>query len=180
VRWESMGDRLRIPELAFSRLRFNGDPGQPSSAKELDRRARALGRFVTHPNYADIFHLVAPRGKRPRGVTYASPPTIESVRVTRRAAPDGRILFDLVAEVTQTCTVQHAGDTFEMNGGATIVIDPQGEVRYAIYKRFTSDQRRNRQRAAMRGPLKAFWRRSGRRFTERKDVLKRLHQMADR
>ena len=30
---------------------------------------------------------------------------VESIRVSRRAAPDGRVLFDLVAEVTQTCTV---------------------------------------------------------------------------
>jgi hypothetical protein len=98
--------------------------------------------------------------------------------VTRRAAPDGRILFDLVAEVTQTCTVQHGGDTFDMNGGATVVIDPNGEVRYAIYKRFTSEDRRTRQRTAMRGPLKDFWKRSGKRFTERGDVLKRVHRLS--
>ncbi|HEX2456013.1 MAG TPA: hypothetical protein VHI99_20100 [Vicinamibacterales bacterium] len=178
VRWDSIGDRLRIPGLAFSELHFAGEPGQPADAKELDRRARALGRFVTNPKHAGVFHLVAPSGKLPKGVTYASPPTMESVRVTRRAAPDGRILFDLVAEITQTCTVQQGGDLFEMNGGATVVIDPEGEVRYAIYKRFTSEDRRNRQRAAMRGPLKDFWKRSGRRFTERKDVLRRVHQMA--
>ena len=98
--------------------------------------------------------------------------------MTRRAAPDGRILFDLVAEITQTCTVQQGGDTFDMNGGATVVIDPQGEVRYAIYKRFTSEDRRNRQRAAIRGPLKDFWKRSGKHFTERPDVLKRVHLMS--
>jgi len=178
VRWNSIGDRLRVPGLAFSELKFAGEPGQPADANELERRARALGRFVTNPKYAHVFQLVAPSGKKPKGVTYVGPPTMESVRVTRRAAPDGRILFDLVAEVTQTCTVQQGGDTFDMNGGATIVIDPQGEVRYAIYKKFSSEDRRNRQRAAMRGPLKDFWNRSGRRFTERRDVLKRVHQMS--
>ena len=107
----------------------------------------------------------------------ASPAVVESVRVTRRAAPDGRILFDLVAEVTQTCTVQQKGDIFEMNGGCTVIIDPQGEVRYAIYKRFTSENRRERQRGAMRGPLKDFWARSGKRFKQREGVLKRVHEL---
>ena len=179
VRWNSIGERLRIPGLAFSDLRFGGEPGQPASAAELNRQGNALGRFVTNPKYADTFQLVAPSGTLPKGVTQASPAVVESVRVTRRAAPDGRVLFDLVAEVTQTCTVQQGGDTFEMNGGATVVIDPQGEVRYAIYKRFTSEDRRIRQRAVMHGPLKDFWKRSGKRFTERKGVLKRVHQMAE-
>ena len=42
VRWDSIGDRLRVPGLAFSELSFDGEPGQPAGAKELDRRARAL------------------------------------------------------------------------------------------------------------------------------------------
>ena len=179
VRWDPIGDRLSIPGLAFSDLRFDGEPGHPASAKELDRQALALGRFVTDPKHARTFQLVAPSGTLPKGVIQASPAVVESVRVTRRAAPDGRILFDLVAEVTQTCTVQHKGDIFEMNGGCTVIIDPQGEVRYAIYKRFTSEDRRERQRGAMRGPLKDFWARSGKRFTQREGVLKRVHEMCD-
>jgi len=58
-----------------------------------------------------------------------------------------------------------------------VVIDPQGEVRYAIYKRFDSERRRARQHAAMRGPLKAFWRKSGRRFLLQPNVLRRLHAL---
>ena len=100
---------------------------------------------------------------------------VESVRVSRRAAPDGRVLFDLVAEVTQSCTVQRSGELFDMNGGCTIVIDPQGEVRYAIYKRLDSEDRRARQHAAMRGPLKTFWKKTGRRFELQRDILRRLH-----
>src|SRR6185436_8629786 len=100
----------------------------------------------------------------PKGIIQASPARVESVRVSRRAAPDGRVLFDLVAEVTQTCTVQFKGDLFEMNGGCTVIIDPQGDVRYIISKRFESEARRARQHAAMRGPLKAFWKKAGKRF----------------
>jgi hypothetical protein len=176
VRWQEPEMPLRAPGLAFRELRFDGEPGRPADARELVRQAHALGRFVTDPRYARVFRLLPPGTPLPKGVVQAPPPLVQSVRVTRRAAPDGRILFDLVAEVTQTCTVQRDGELFEMNGGCTVVLDPQGRVRYAIYKRFDSERRRARQQAAMRGPLKAFWRKSGRRFesTER-DVLPLIH-----
>jgi len=100
---------------------------------------------------------------------------VESVRVTRRAAPDGRIVFDLVAEVTQACTAEFKGELFEMNGGCTVVIDPQGQVRYSIYKGFASETRRARQHAALRGPLKAFWKKTNGRYTLQPNVLHRVH-----
>jgi hypothetical protein len=100
---------------------------------------------------------------------------VQSVRVTRRAAPDGRVMFDLVAEVTQSCTIQRAGDMFDMNGGCTVIIDPEGRVRYSIYKRFDAEKRRARQLAAMTGPLKAFWQKSGRTWSLRPQMLARLH-----
>jgi hypothetical protein len=177
VRWQPPDDDLFIPELAFKRLRFDGEPGRPTNAKELGRQAHALGRFVTDPRHARVFHLVAPSGRLPKGIVQAPPAMVESVRVTRRAAPDGRILFDLVAEVTQTCTVQFKGDTFEMNGGCTVVIDPQGQVRYAIYKKFTSENRQARQHAAMRGPLNAFWKKTRRKYNLLPNVLRQVHTM---
>jgi hypothetical protein len=139
------------------------------------RQANALGKFVTDPKHAHVFHLVPPGARLPKGVTQASPPMVESVRVARRGTPDGRVAFDVVAEVTQSCTVQRAGDLFEVTGGCTLVIDPQGEIRYAIYKRSTSENRQKRQQAAMRGPLKAFWGKSGRRFVQKPEMLRRLH-----
>jgi hypothetical protein len=175
VRWQPPSKDLKIRGLAFSKLKFVGDPGQPANAKELIRQARALGRFVTNPTYAECFQLVPTTGKYPRGVTYAAPPTVQSIRVTRRAAPDGRILFDLVGEVTQSCTVSRSGELFDMHGGCTVVIDPDGNVRYSIYKRFSSGDRQARQLAAMRGPLKAFWKKKGRRFELQDNVLRRLH-----
>jgi hypothetical protein len=62
-----------------------------------------------------------------------------------------------------------------MNGGCTVVLDPQGEVRYAISKRFNTEARRIRQRDAVLGPLKDFWAKSGRRYKQKPDVLRRIH-----
>jgi len=179
VRWHCPEATIRVPGLAFRDLRFDGEPGQPASVKELMRQAHVLGRTVTDPKHAHVFQLVAPSVSLPKGVVQASPPLLQSVRITRRAAPDGRILFDLVAEVTQSCTVERKGELFEMNGGCTLVIDPQGEVRYAIYKKFDSETRRARQHTAMRGALKRFWRKSGRRFLLQPNVLRRLHDARD-
>ena len=179
VRWQSPSRRLTIPALAFRRLRFDGDPGRPASAEELTRQAHALGKFVTDPANAEVFRLVSPRGPLPKGIKQAPPAQVQSVRVSRRAAPDGRVVFDLVAEVTQTCTIEHEGSIFEMNGGSTVVIDPDGNVRYVIYKKFTSDERRSRQLAAIQGPLKALWKKSGKRFEMQKHMLRRLHAMQD-
>ena len=173
--WRSPDTALRIPALAFRRLRFDGEPGQPADVKELRRQARALGTFVTAPAHARVFRLVAPGAPLPKGVVQASPPTVESVRVSRRVAPDGRVLFDLVAEVTQSCTVRREGDLYDVNGGSTIVIDPYGEIRYVIYKKFDSETRQARQHAAMRGPLAMFWKKAGRRFELRPDVLRLVH-----
>jgi hypothetical protein len=175
VRWQPPPRTLTIRELAFSKLCFAGEPGQPSGAAELTRQAHALGKFVTHPENAECFHLVSPHGRLPRGVVQASPAIVQSIRVTRRAAPDGRIAFDLVGEITQTCAIDRGGDLFEMHGGCTVIIDPDGEVRYAIFKRFDSANRRERQHDAMRGPLKAYWKKEGRRWSLRPDMLRRLH-----
>jgi hypothetical protein len=179
VRWQPIDGALRIPDLAFRRLKFDGDPGQPADVTELMRQAHALGKYVTDPRHAGAFHLIPPGAPLPKGVTQASPPSVQSVRVARRAAPDGRVVFDLIAEVTQSCTVSRDGTFFDMNGGCTLVIDPQGSIRYAIYKRFDSDTRPARQHAAITGPLARFWRKSGRHYELRPEMLRRLHGMRE-
>jgi hypothetical protein len=177
IRWQPPREQLQIPALAFKELRFDGEPGRPADAAELSRQAHALGTFVTDPQNARFFELIAPNARLPKGVVQASPPTVESIRVSRRPSPDGRVLFDIVAEVTQSCTVQRAGELFDVNGGCTMIIDPHGEVRYAISKKFTSEERRARQHAAMRGPLKSLWKKSGRRFQLQPEVLRRVHAL---
>ena len=160
VRWQPPESDVCIPELAFRNLRFDGEPGQPADAAELERQAHALGKFVTDARHARGFGLVAPSAPLPKNVLQASPAMVQSLRVARRVAPDGRVMFDLIGEVTQTCTIKRGGDMFEMCGGATVVIDPEGEVRYKIYKRVDGGNRQSRQHTAMRGPLKALWKKS--------------------
>lgn len=175
VRWQPPDITLRIPELAFAQLRFDGEPGRPASAKEMMRQANAIGRFITEPANAHHFFVIPPGTPLPKQIQQASPPIVESVRVARRVTPYGGVAFDLIAEITQSCTVNVEGDIFDMNGGCTVVLDPQGEVRYAISKRFTTEDRRNRQRDALRGPLKNFWAKSRGRYTQKPDVLRRIH-----
>lgn len=177
MRWQPPDEPLVIPELAFRNLRFAGEPGQPADADELIRQAQALGTFVTNPKMARCFQLVSPAAPLPKGVVQASPALVQSVRVARRVAPDGRVVFDVIGEVTQACTVQRNGELFDMHGGCTVIVDPDGCVRYSIYKRFDTEKRRERQLAAMRGRLKAFWRKSGRRWSREPDMLARLHAM---
>ena len=176
VRWQPPETTLRIPELAFANLRFDGEPGRPANAKEMVRQAEALGRFITKPANAHHFGIIPPGTRLPKDIQQASPPSVESVRVARRVTPYGGVVFDVIAEITQSCTVNVKGDIFDMNGGCTVVLDPEGEVRYAIFKRFTTQDRRNRQRDALRGPLKNFWSKSGRQYTQKpEDVLRLIH-----
>ncbi len=108
-------------------------------------------------------------------MTYVGPVTVQSVRVARRAAPDGRVLFDLVGEVTQSWTVNRNGELFDMAGGTTVIIDAQGEVRYAIYKRADTEPRQVRQLKSISGPLKKYWEKKGGKLKLRPGMLQRLH-----
>ncbi|MGH7460052.1 MAG: peptidase M4, partial [Longimicrobiales bacterium] len=175
VRWQPPGMPLHIPALAFNRLRFNGDPGHVADPKELRRQADALGVFASHPEHAPHLGLVAPGEKLPRNVQYAGPISVQSIRCARRVAPDGHIQFDLIGEVTQTCTIRSGESLIEFSAGCTLVIDPFGHVRYAIFKRADSAERQQRQIKAMRGPLKSYWRKVGRKFVPRAGTLQQLH-----
>jgi len=175
VKWDAPDPAVVIPDLAFSRLRFDGDPARAADAGELRRQAEALGAFVSSPAHAAAFHLVAPGTPPPKGVTYVSLPRVESVRCARRVSPNGAVVFDLIAEVLQTGTVERKGTLFDFTGGCTIVIDPFGQVRYVIHKRLGSADRQTRQFEAMRGPLAKFWIKEGKRLRPRPRMLKTLH-----
>jgi hypothetical protein len=176
VMWQAPAVPLMVRELAFSKLRFEGDPGRPASERELERQAHALGAFVTTKANAEALRLIAPGAPLPKNVTYAAPPRVQSVRATRRVAPDGRVLFDVVAEVTQSCTVKRGGDLFDVLGGCTMMIDPTGNVRYAIYKKLDSTDRQERQHAAIRGPLAKLWKKEGKKFVPERGVFRILHK----
>lgn len=175
MRWDPPIRPLRIPALSFQRLRFRGDPGRTASAAELTRQARALGAFVTDPKHADCFHLLSPLAPKPKGAVQVPPAYVQSVRVARRVTPQGGIAFDLIGEVTQTCTFKRGTDYFEMHGGCTVVIDPEGQVRYVVYKRFDTERRSDRLHTALTGSLRNFWHKREGTWQPRAQMLKQLH-----
>ena len=174
--WEPCDLGVRIPGLAFRELRFDGDPGRPAGAPELERQARALGAFLTQPKHAEMLRLYLPGMPAPKGLMQAAPPRIQSIRCARRVAPDGHLLFDLVAEITQSCTARGPDGPFDFYGGCTVVIDPEGSIRYAIYKRLDSLDRQQRQAAAIRWPLQNYWRKGRNGYERRPGVFRILHR----
>ena len=56
----------------------------------------------------------------------------------RRVGPDGTVNFDLVAEVLQR---RKAGKNRWMYGGATVILDTMGFIRYVIVKNLASKAR---------------------------------------
>lgn len=141
--------RQKVPpveDLSFSAMRFDGDPSRPAGVAELERQARAIGALVTQPALMEEFGIVAPGDPR-IGNDTVTIPSVESVRLARRAGPDGVIVFDLVAEVTQCRTVNDPEGPWKFYGGATIILDPSGRIRYVISKSIASERRLERARA---------------------------------
>jgi len=58
--------------------------------------------------------------------------------------PDGRIVFDLIAEVLRSGTVHHKGEQFDFSCGSTIVINPSEPKRSVIHRRLGSAERQVR------------------------------------
>jgi hypothetical protein len=139
-------DALRVEGLSFTELAFEGDPACAAHPEELRRRACALGRFVAdHPRAFGMLSDGDPLLAGDR-VTL---PQVQSVRSSRRVGPDGQVVFDLVAEVTQSRCVR--GDyRFVFRGGCTVIIGPEGEVRYLVCKSVGQNGRLFRQRKFMR------------------------------
>ncbi len=148
-----------ICELSFAKLKFRGDPGCVAGPKELKRQACALGNYVSDPRYMGEFGLVRQGDPRLDGDD-VSLPRIESIRSSRRVGPDGQIVFDLVAEVTQKRTVHacNGNPSFDFHGGSTIILDPRGEVRYVISKSVVGAGRLERRRSFLQSPIgQQYW-----------------------
>jgi hypothetical protein len=144
--------RRTIPEekaLSFASLRFAGDPGRAAGPNELERQACVLGRLVSDSRYMEEFGLCRANDVR-LGKDRVEPPCVESIRSSRRVGPDGQIVFDLVAEVTQRRISARRGSAPLIHyGGATIIICPRGKVRYVITKNALNSSRMAEQRAFM-------------------------------
>jgi hypothetical protein len=124
-----------IPGLAFQDLRQGREPDRIPIQPELERRARALGEYVTEPGRLRHFGLAASgRARNSR----ADKPVIESIRTLRRIGPDNSVNFDLVAEVTQRRKTTR-GRWFY--GGSTIIVGADGGIRYSIVKHVDSARR---------------------------------------
>jgi hypothetical protein len=126
-----------VPGLAFPELRHGLEPGRHAPAGEQVRRATALGEYVTADDRHYYFGLEPPRRSRTQPI---DPPVVESVRTLRRTGPDGAVLFELVAEITQR---RKARGGYWMYGGSTVIIGSDGVVRYAVNK-FVGSTRRER------------------------------------
>jgi hypothetical protein len=124
-----------IETLGLSELGFSGDPAKPKSADEIRRQGRLLGEAVmTSPA------LMGELGLRPPNHVYEVP-EVTSIRPSRRVGPDGQVGFDLVAEMTQSCRMTVNGVTIAFRGGATVILDPLGKIRFIVRKRIDKPER---------------------------------------
>jgi hypothetical protein len=179
LRWRPPFKSVRpIEALTFAELKFAGDPANPASARELRRQAGAFGYVVSRPEYLEVFGL-APAGHPRLGKDTVDPPRVQSIRSSRRVGPDGQVVFDLIAEVTQTRKVRGRGGErgFDFLGGSTAVIGPDGLVRYVVSKSVLNEERLKRQRAFMssdRGRL--LWKSGDGRLTPAAKPFRALHR----
>ena len=138
LKWHPPDRSLEPVEgLLFSQRTFDLAPSRAPSEAELNRQARALGRFVCRPDHMWYFGLIED-GKTVLRGDGVGPPTIQSLRSVQRVGPDGQLAFDLVAEVVQKRT--HASGV-QLFGGATVIIGPDGRIRYTICKNTGSNRR---------------------------------------
>jgi hypothetical protein len=165
-----------IKKLSFAELKFAGDPGHAAGEEELRRQATVLAQEVCRRDHLSLFGLAEP-GEYQGDLI--EPPCVQSVRSSRRAGPDGQIAFDLVAEITQRRRVRdrRSGTTFDFFGGATVILDPNGDVRYAVLKNVLSEERLRLQRDFMAGDTgRRFWRRDGNALIPEKQLFKLAHE----
>lgn len=133
---------MPVPGLHFGDLRFAGDPALPVDQDEILRQAEALWSYATRPHICEEFGLAA------AGADGAGPACIESIRTSRRVGPNGEVLFDLIAEITQRRLIQdESGVEAEFLGGSTVILGPEGEIRYLISKNVMNAGRTLRQLA---------------------------------
>jgi hypothetical protein len=120
----------RLIEIAYSNLRLSDDGMCAFSGAELLTWGNAIGQFVSHPDRIADFGLVVP--KSPYG-----PIIIESISLTTHVS-EGRVHRGLTVEISQS----RISDRSKFLGGATILFNDHGEVRYVIRKRVDSLRRR--------------------------------------
>ena len=165
-----------VRALNFARLRFRGDPGRPAGAKELDRQALALGHTICNPKCTEAFGLF------PASDSAMRAPCIESIRSARRVGPDGQILFDLVAELSQQSLRKDeaTGRTSVFHGGSTVILGPEGEIRYVVRKHANSTKRFEHQQTFIESERgRRYWVTEHGLLRPRPNLLQALHFAAE-
>ncbi|SFM50338.1 hypothetical protein [Nitrosomonas communis] len=166
-----------VTELDFAHLQFQGDPASAAGPEELRRQACVLGEFVSRPEYMEEFGLVAENDPRLEGAV-VDLPSVESIRSARRVGPDGQVVFDLVAEITQRCRIPRKDNkaAFEFYGGVTVILGPEGEVRYAISKSVVGKRRQERRLEFLESPAgQYFWKIENGKYVLKEPLFKWLH-----
>lgn len=169
LRWQEPTTPVYIDALRFETLGLRSTDGLlawPDQRNSRAQAAEALGNVVCTDAMGETFGLARPAGQIDR-------PRIMSLRTLRRISPDGRINFDIVAEIVQKRRVRE-GWFF---GGATLVIGADGLVRYAIAKNIGSERRLKAQRAWLK--TQDIWTREAA-WADSSDasasLLKRIHR----
>lgn len=171
--------RVMPPVIALdaAHLVFDCDMACGAAPAELTRQARALGEFATRPEHLQEFGLLSSSEAEALGGR-AELPVVASVRIARRAGPDGQIVNDLVAEITQQVMMQPGGgkEDYALVGGTTVILGPNGEIRYLISKSAVGSERIARRRAfldSLQG--RQFWELRGTAYQEKKPLYEVLH-----
>lgn len=163
-----------VKALSFREIWFGGDPGLPVSPGEQIAQACELGEYVTRtPDHLRAFGLVA-QGDPLLDGDDVSLPAVESIRTLRRPGPDGRIVFDTVAEIVQVRSVKPRDGKpgYEIHGGATVILDSTGTPRYVIRKSVIAAGRSERRAeflASAQG--KRFWVERNNRYVPKEDMF---------
>jgi len=115
---------------------------RPTTAQHQKRNAVILNRFARDNAVA----LGLNKGQKVRTLSF---------HAVHRTAPDGRLKVEMIAELMQQMDVNldpddDSSETFTFRGGTTIVLNDQGEVRYAIQKNLGKNDRSNHRLARQR------------------------------
>ncbi|WP_299193979.1 hypothetical protein [uncultured Erythrobacter sp.] len=84
-------------------------------------------------------------------------PSGSNIAIARRVGLDQTITNDLVAEIVQRRRATSNGQSFDFFGGATIIMDYEGKVRFAVRKRVNNNARVHMQADFIAGTGAAFW-----------------------
>lgn len=151
----------------------------PAPFRRLDTAQFAelirLFRFTRKITAFHVHHTWIPTRAQFKGLA-----TIEAMERAHRQRNFADIaqhitLDPVVAEVTQQRTVRRDGATFHPYGGSTIIIGPDGEVRYVIGKSVRKPERVEAQ-AAFVTTASRFWERNGDRWQPAPQPFMLLHE----